>query len=149
MSVPRFASWHSLERRPDDHLRDDRISVNGQDGENRMTNKTNNSLTPAASQPGRPPVRLKPRRINTNLAKAYPPDGESKVWWKRLQKALGSMSSDFVNASLLQLQAAAQLPCGGISETATNAAPFKWPARTPLLCRSWRGSGVAVAQSAE
>ena len=32
------------------------------------------------------------------------------------------MSSDFVNASLLQLQAAAQLPCGGISETATNAA---------------------------
>jgi hypothetical protein len=32
------------------------------------------------------------------------------------------MSSDFVNVSLLQLQAAAQLPCGGISETATNAA---------------------------
>ena len=32
------------------------------------------------------------------------------------------MSSDFVDASLLQLQAAAQLPCGGISETATNAA---------------------------
>ena len=32
------------------------------------------------------------------------------------------MSSAFVNASLLQLQAAAQLPFGGISETATNAA---------------------------
>jgi hypothetical protein len=32
------------------------------------------------------------------------------------------MSSDFVNASLLQLQAAAQLPSGSISETATNAA---------------------------
>ena len=30
--------------------------------------------------------------------------------------------SAFVNASLLQLQAAAQLPSGGISETATNAA---------------------------
>jgi hypothetical protein len=53
---------------------------------------------------------------------AYPPDGESKFWWKRLKKALGTMSSDFVNVSLLQLQAAAQLPCGGISETATNAA---------------------------
>ena len=50
------------------------------------------------------------------------PDGESKVWWKRLKKALGTMSSDFVNASLLQLQAAAQLPGGGISETTTNAA---------------------------
>ena len=109
-----------------------------QDGDNRMTNKTNNSLTPVAQeagglpartnktpvahQPGRPPVRVKLRRINANFAKAYPPDGESKVWWKRLKKALGTMSSDFVNVSLLQLQAAAQLPCGGISETATNAA---------------------------
>ena len=65
---------------------------------------------------------MKLRRINANFAKAYPPDGESKVWWKRLKKALGTMSSDFVNASLLQLQAAAQLPSGGISETATNAA---------------------------
>jgi hypothetical protein len=93
-----------------------------QDGDNRMTNETDHSLTPTAKQPRRPPVRLKLRRVNANLAKAYPPDGESKVWWKRLKKALGTMSSDFVNASLLQLQAAAQLPCGGISETATNAA---------------------------
>ena len=93
-----------------------------QDGDNRMTNETDHSLTPAAKQPRRPPVRLKLRRVNANLATAYPPDGESKVWWKRLKKALGTMSSDFVNASLLQLQAAAQLPCGGISETATNAA---------------------------
>jgi hypothetical protein len=58
-----------------------------QDGDNRMTNKTNNSLTPVAQeagdlpartnktpvahQPGRPPVRLKLRRINANFAKAY------------------------------------------------------------------------------
>jgi hypothetical protein len=87
-----------------------------------MTDKTNNSLTPAASQPRRPPVRLKLRRINANFAKPYPPDGDSKVWWKRLKKALGTTSSDFVNASLSQLQAAAQLPSGEISETATNAA---------------------------
>jgi hypothetical protein len=87
-----------------------------------MTDKTNNSPTPAASQPRRSPVRLKLRRINANFAKPYPPDGESKVWWKRLKKALGTTSSDFVNASLLQLQAAAQLPSGEISETATNAA---------------------------
>ena len=111
-----------------------------QDRGNRMTNKmnnsltpvahqhgrlpvrTNNSLTPAANQPGRRPVRVKLRRVNANLEKTYPPDGESKAWWRRLKKALGTTSSDFVNASLLQLQAAAQLPCGGISETATNAA---------------------------
>ena len=110
------------------------------DRDNRMTNKTNNSLTPVAHQPGRlpgrtnnslapvarqpgrPPVRVKLRRVNANLATAYPPDGESKVWWRRLKKALGTTSSAFVNASLLQLQAAAQLPSGGISETATNAA---------------------------
>jgi hypothetical protein len=36
--------------------------------------------------------------------------------------ALGTASSDFVNASLLQLQAAAQLHCGGISEVAINSA---------------------------
>jgi hypothetical protein len=88
----------------------------------RLPDRTNNSLAPVASQPGRPPVRVKLRRVNANLATAYPPDGESKVWWRRLKKALGTTSSDFVNASLLQLQAAAQLPGGGISEVATNAA---------------------------
>jgi hypothetical protein len=61
-----------------------------QDGDNRMTNKTNNSLTPVAhqpgrlpvrtnnslapvaNQPGRLPVRVKLRRVNANLATAYP-----------------------------------------------------------------------------
>ncbi len=54
-----------------------------QDGDNGMTNKTNNSLTPVAQeagglpartnktpmahQPGRPPVRVKLRRINANI----------------------------------------------------------------------------------
>jgi len=101
-----------------------------QERDNRMTDKTNNSLTPVATQPGRlpvnqpgpSPVRVKLRRVNANLATPYPPDGESKVWWKRLKKALGTKSSDFVNASLLELQAAAHLPFGGISEVAMNAA---------------------------
>jgi hypothetical protein len=84
--------------------------------------KTNNLLTPVANQPGRRPVRVKLRHINASLAKAYPPDGESKIWWTRLKQALGTSSSDFVNASLIQLQAAARLPCGGISEIAFNAA---------------------------
>jgi hypothetical protein len=65
-------------------------------GDNRMTNTTNNALTPVAAQPGRPPVnqpgpsrvRVKLRRINANRVKAYPPDGESKAWWRRLKKPL-------------------------------------------------------------
>src|SRR5437588_3316078 len=39
--------------------------------------------------------------------------------WK---KAFGTVSSDFVNASLFQLQSAARLPCSGISEIGMNAA---------------------------
>ncbi len=42
--------------------------------------------------------------------------------WRRLNKALGTVSSDFVRASLLQIQAAARSPFGTISETAMNAA---------------------------
>ena len=62
------------------------------------------------------------RRVNANHAKNYPPDGETKVWCKRPKKAFGTTSSDFVNASLSQLQAAANLPSGGISEVGMNAA---------------------------
>ena len=95
-----------------------------------MTDETNNSSMSAAKQPGRPPanqprtppVRVRLRRVNASLAKAYPPDGENKVWWKRLKKALGTKSSDFVNTSLFQLQSAAQLPGSGISEVTLNAA---------------------------
>ena len=72
--------------------------------------------------PRRPPVRVKLRRINANLAQAYPPDGLKKDWWKRLGKALGTTSSAFVQASMFHLQAAARLPCSGISEIAVNAA---------------------------
>jgi hypothetical protein len=63
-----------------------------QDRDSRMTNKTNNSLTPVAHQPGRLPartIRVKLRRVNANLATAYPPDGDSKAWWRRLKKAGG------------------------------------------------------------
>jgi hypothetical protein len=86
--------------------------------------KTKKSLTSVANQPSRVParVRVKLQRINADLAKAYPPDGENKAWWTRLKQALGTKSSDFVNASLIQLQAAARLPCSGISEIALNAA---------------------------
>ena len=39
-----------------------------------------------------------------------------------MKKALGTVSSDFVNAAIFQLQHAARLHCGGISDTAMNAA---------------------------
>ena len=58
----------------------------------------------------RPPVRVRLRRLTANQSKPYPPDGQGKIWWERLKKALGTESSDFLNASLLQLQLAAQLP---------------------------------------
>ena len=51
---------------------------------------------------------MKLRRVNASPAKPYPPDGENLVWWTRLKQALGTSSSDFVYASLYQLQAAAQ-----------------------------------------
>ena len=42
------------------------------------------------------------------LAQIGTTHGESETWWQRLNKALDTTSSDFVNASLLQLQAADQ-----------------------------------------
>ena len=86
----------------------------------REMKKTNEVIT--GTTPRRRPVRVKLQRIDASLSKAYPPDGQGKVWWARLMQALGTSSSDFVNASLFQLQKAAQLPCGGISEVAINAA---------------------------
>src|SRR5262245_19738809 len=68
------------------------------------------------------PVRVSLQRINADVAKPYPPSGDGGQWWARLKAALGTSSSDFVNASLLQLQNAARLPNGGVSEIAVNAA---------------------------
>ena len=55
-------------------------------------------------------------------AKPYPPEGMSVEWWERLKDALGTCSSDFVQASLAQLVRAARLPGSGTSEVAVNAA---------------------------
>jgi len=90
--------------------------------ESRMTNKPNTSPTPASGQRRLPPVRVKLLRADAFVAQTHPPDGESKNWWQRLNNALGTTSSDFVNASLLQIQAAARSPFGTISETHINAA---------------------------
>ena len=88
-----------------------------------MRNTLRNSPTGVVKQPGRQqPVRVKLLRPLAHVAQTCPPDGDSQDWWRRLSKALGSVSEDFVSASLLQLQAAARSPYGTISETAMNAA---------------------------
>jgi hypothetical protein len=53
------------------------------------------------------------------------------VWWDRLKKALGTASSDFVSASLVQLKAAAQFPGSGVSEIGINAALAQIEALAP------------------
>lgn len=67
-------------------------------------------------------MRVRLRCINADLAKPYPPSGDGTGWWARLKAALGTSSSDFVNATLFQLQSAARLPNSGLSEIAMNAA---------------------------
>jgi hypothetical protein len=85
-----------------------------------MSEKTRD-LVPIAAAP-RSPIRVKLHRIDCNVSKSHPPDGQHQDWWNRLKAAMGTASSDFVNATLFQLQAAARLPNSGVSEIAVNAA---------------------------
>jgi hypothetical protein len=84
--------------------------------------KPNNSPAIVAGQRRSPPVRIKVFGADGKVAKVHPPDGEHRDWWPRLKTALGTTSSDFVNASLFQIQAACRSPWGGISELSMNAA---------------------------
>jgi hypothetical protein len=95
--------------------------VSCQDGEWKVI-RTYKAPIPVATGNRSAPVQVKLRRLSANHAQAYPPDGETEVWWGRLKNALGTSSDALVDASLRQLQSAAQLPNGGISETALNAA---------------------------
>jgi hypothetical protein len=87
-----------------------------------MTLTSNNPPTPVAGQRRLPPVRVKVWQNGRLLEKVHPPDGEHEKWWRRLSTALGTVSSDFTNQCLFQIQAAARSPFGGISELAINAA---------------------------
>ena len=84
------------------------------------TTEEESSRVPARVRNG--PVRVKLERINCDVAKSLPPDGDKQVWLDRLQAALGTASIEFVTATLFQLQAAARLPNSGLSEIAVNAA---------------------------
>jgi hypothetical protein len=85
-------------------------------------NEPNNSPASVTGHHRLPPVRVKIFREDGKVAPVHPPDGEAKLWWERLNKALGTTSSDFVNASLFQIQSASRSPWGGISELSMNAA---------------------------
>lgn len=67
-------------------------------------------------------VRVKLERINCDVSRSLPPDGDRQAWIDRLKAALGTASIEFVDATLFQLQAAARLPNGGVSEIAVNSA---------------------------
>ena len=84
--------------------------------------KPNNPLSAVANVRKSPPVRVKVFGADGKIVKVPPPDGEHKDWWLRLNKALGTTSSDFVNASLFQIQSASRSPWGRISELYLNAA---------------------------
>jgi hypothetical protein len=95
-----------------------------QDRHNRMSSRDNELSSLATNQTTHrnPPVRIKLMKPDAFVAQTAPPDGAGENWWKRLNAALGTMSDDFVNASLLQIQAAARSPFGKVSETAINGA---------------------------
>ena len=120
---------------------------------NRPMSKKLSAAAPSVASGKVPaPVRVRLKRVNCDQAIPYPPDGQPREWWHRLQNAFGTASSAFVGASLQQLIAAARLPNSGISEIAVNAslafiegakprerlsAPSssKWPAP---IARPWR-----------
>jgi len=87
-----------------------------------MSGKNSRSLAAIPNDAPPAPVRVKLQRKSCYSAKAHPPDGDGKIWWSRLKKALGTASSAFVETSLFQLQASARLPGGGISELGVNSA---------------------------
>lgn len=85
-----------------------------------MSTTLQSTRTPARVK--KAPVRVKLERINCDVAKSLPPEGDHQVWFARLMAACGSSSPDFIQATLIQLQGAARLPNSGLSETALNAA---------------------------
>jgi hypothetical protein len=86
-----------------------------------MSRKLSPAAPSVASGKVPAPVKVRLKRVNCDQAIPYPPDGQTREWWHRLQDAFGTPSSAFVEASLHQLIAAARLPNSGICEIAVNA----------------------------
>jgi len=72
--------------------------------------------------PSPPPVRVKLKAIQAEVATFGSPGPEDELWRAQLRAALGTVSDDFVETSLRHLQSAARIPGSGPSELAINAA---------------------------
>src|SRR4051812_41433807 len=66
-----------------------------------MISKTSKLIAPALH--GRPPpVRVKLRRMNADMAKAHPPDGDGKIWWGRVRKGRSTTPSKGIRSSFVR-----------------------------------------------
>jgi hypothetical protein len=86
------------------------------EGRELMSKKPRRAATSVTAGNVPAPVRVRLRRINSEPARPYPPDGQAGEWWQRLKDAFGTTSSALVDASLQQLIGASSLstidPCG-------------------------------------
>lgn len=97
-----------------------------------MTGPTSSLPTPAQRSPRSPPVRIRLKGIQGNVASFGSPAENDEVWRVQLKEAFGTVSEAFVEVSLHQLQAAARIPGDGASEMGINAAIAMIAAAKPL-----------------
>ncbi len=70
-------------------------------GDRRMSDSVPAPTSPVSKLSARR-TRVKLRRVDCNFSKPYPPNGDEKRWWDRLKAAMGTTSSEFVNATLVR-----------------------------------------------
>jgi hypothetical protein len=89
---------------------------------------------PATSHlaPRSPPVTVKLKAIQAEVATFGSPGLEDEVWRRQLRAAFGSVSDDFIETSLRHLQSAARMPGAGPSELGINAAIAMVTAAAPV-----------------
>lgn len=87
-----------------------------------MSGPTPSLPTRSHQQRRSPPVQIKLKGIQGNVASFGSPDLNDDIWRSQLKAAFGTVSDAFVEVSLHQLQAAARMPGDGPSELAINAA---------------------------
>ena len=63
------------------------------EGPELMSIKPKRAATPVTAGNVPAPVSVRLRRINSDHARPYPPDGQAREWWQRLKNAFGTTSS--------------------------------------------------------
>ncbi len=86
-----------------------------------MTGSKNQPVAPRARRRS-PPVRIKIRSIQGNVARFGSSGPADEVWRKQLKAALGTASDAFIDMALNHLDAAARMPGDGASNMAINGA---------------------------